>query len=84
VPEITFDVVGAANTSSDYASAVMEGAAGIPNVKTHGRVLHAHMVQYYRSCRALCCTSAYEGFPNTFVEAWSLACPWSRASIPTA
>ena len=74
-PEITFDIVGASNTDSDYASALKKKAAGVLNVKMHGRVPHAEMAKYYQRCHILCCTSAYEGFPNTFMEAWSLGIP---------
>jgi glycosyltransferase involved in cell wall biosynthesis len=74
-PEIHFDVVGASNTDSEYASLLTQRAAGIPNVKMHGRVSHAEMVQHYQRCQVLCCTSAYEGFPNTFLEAWALGVP---------
>ncbi len=74
-PEITFDVVGAANHDSEYASILTKRAAAVPNVQMHGRVLHAKIADYYRRCRVLCCTSAYEGFPNTFLEAWSCGIP---------
>ena len=74
-PEITFDVVGAANRDSEYASALARRAAGIANVNMHGRVPHARIANYYRRCSVLCCTSAYEGFPNTFLEAWSCGIP---------
>jgi len=74
-PEMTFDVVGAANSKSEYASALMQRAAAIPNVTMHGRVPHAEIAKYYRQSRVLCCTSAYEGFPNTFLEAWSCGVP---------
>lgn len=74
-PEITFDVVGASNANSDYASALTKRAAGILNVKMYGRIPHAEIAKYYRHCHVLCCTSAYEGFPNTFLEAWSLGIP---------
>ena len=74
-PEITFDIVGASNTDSVYASALMKRAAGIRNVNMHGLVLHGEIASYYRRCRILCCTSAYEGFPNTFLEAWSCGIP---------
>jgi len=74
-PEITFDVVGASNANSDYASALTKRAARILNVKMHGRIPHAEIAKHYYRSRALCCTSAYEGFPNTFLEAWSLGIP---------
>lgn len=74
-PEITFEVVGGANADSDYASPLIRRAAGIANIHMHGWVPHSEIIQYYQRCHVLCCTSAYEGFPNTFLEAWSLGVP---------
>jgi len=74
-PQITFYVIGASNTDSGYASSLTRRAAGMHNVKMHGRILHANMASYFQHCRILCCTSTYEGFPNTFLEAWSLGIP---------
>lgn len=74
-PEIAFDVVGAANTESDYASSLAGRAAAIANVEMHGRIPHSEMTSYYQRCSVLCCTSGYEGFPNTFLEAWALGIP---------
>ena len=72
---VIFDVLGASNTDSNYASVLTKRAADMQNVKMHGRVPHAEIAKYYRSSSVLCCTSAYEGFPNTFLEAWSLGLP---------
>ena len=74
-PNITFDVVGLANSDSEYSCSLIKRSAGIPNIKIHGRVPHSRMFSYYRCSRLLCCTSAYEGFPNTFLEAWSCGIP---------
>ncbi len=74
-PQMTFDVAGAANTETEYASALRRRADGIPNVAMHGRVARREMLRLYGRAVALCCTSAYEGFPNTFLEAWSRGLP---------
>ncbi len=74
-PEIQFDVAGTPNTYATYAQALIKRAAKLSNVKMHGRIPHAEMKKVYCCCKVLCCTSEYEGFPNTFVEAWSLGIP---------
>jgi glycosyltransferase involved in cell wall biosynthesis len=74
-PEMKFEVVGAANTDSDYASVLTKLATGLSNVNMYGRVRHAEIAEYYLRSSILCCTSAYEGFPNTFLEAWSCGIP---------
>lgn len=74
-PEFTFDVLGAANDRSEYEAALKRRASGIPHVIMHGRVPHSEMGPFYRRAAVLCCTSSIEGFPNTFLEAWSCAVP---------
>jgi len=74
-PGLRFDVVGGANHKSDYAEALAERAASLPNVCAHGRVGDDVLARIYREAHILCCTSVYEGFPNTFLEAWSVGVP---------
>lgn len=71
----TFDIVGAPNRGSKYGEALARRAAGLANVKLHGRVPYNRMAEFYLRATALCCTSSYEGFPNTFLEAWSVGLP---------
>lgn len=74
-PQWHFDVVGAANAPTPYARKLTDRAARLPNVTCHGRVAHERLGSFYRSAAVLCCTSACEGFPNTFLEAWSHGLP---------
>jgi len=74
-PEVSFEVVGAAGSDTQYALRLIECAAEISNVKMYGYVPHTEMAKYYQRCHILCCTSPYEGFPNTFLEAWSMGIP---------
>lgn len=73
--DILFDVVGAPNEPSGYSSSLIKRAASVRNVRMCGRVRYAEMVDCYRRSDILCSTSAYEGFPNTFLEAWGLGIP---------
>jgi len=74
-PDILFEVVGLPRIHSTYGSSLMKRAAGIHNVKMHGYVPYQEMSRFYQPCSILCCTSAYEGFPNTFLEAWAIGMP---------
>ena len=73
-PDLTFDVVGPPE-HAEYASPLLERANSLTNVVVRGAVPRERMGDIYRQACVLCCTSAYEGFPNTFVEAWSWGTP---------
>ena len=53
----------------------MAMAASVPNVKVHGRLGRPELNKLFQTCTLLCCTSKLEGFPTTFLEAWSSGMP---------
>jgi glycosyltransferase involved in cell wall biosynthesis len=69
-PDVTFDLVGDAHEQTPHVLALKQRARSLPNVELHGYVRSDQTVSYYRRAALLCCTSAFEGFPNTFLEAW--------------
>lgn len=75
LPQYVFDVAGAANACTDYARTLQQRAESIQNVILHGRVTDHDLSTLYHRARLLCCTSVFEGFPNTFLEAWSIGLP---------
>ena len=50
-------------------------AQNCANLVLHGWVPYAEIAECYRHASALVCTSVSEGFPNTFLEAWSHGLP---------
>lgn len=77
LPDVMFEVGGAATSKvgEEYAQPILAAAASLPNVTLHGRIAREDMPSYYSKLHLFCCTSAYEGFPNTFLEAWSHGLP---------
>ena len=75
IPHVHFDIVGGPDQDLAYAETVLEKARKRPNITVHGKVERDRMDYYYRNASALCCTSYYEGFPNTFLEAWNNGLP---------
>ena len=77
LPEVIFEVGGAATNKedNDYAEPILAAAASLPNIIVHGRIAREDMPVFYNKLHLFCCTSAYEGFPNTFLEAWSHGLP---------
>jgi glycosyltransferase involved in cell wall biosynthesis len=41
----------------------------------HGAVIREKVPDLYKKAACLCSTSDHEGFPNTFLEAWSYGIP---------
>ncbi len=75
LPDVLFEVAGGERIETDYGRQLRSQAGQSPNVRLHGMLSRDEMVGFYRRVDCLCCTSVYEGFPNTFLEAWSCGLP---------
>ena len=75
LPQFTFEVAGGADGGDPKVAAAITRAATIPNVRMLGKLARDKMAELYRNAAILCCTSSTEGFPNTFLEAWSNGIP---------
>jgi glycosyltransferase involved in cell wall biosynthesis len=53
----------------------LEQAKNFPNVIMHGRLGPHELNALYAGSKLLCNTSLFEGFPTTFLEAWSHGIP---------
>jgi len=73
-PAVGFDLVGPPDATF-YTREVLETLRTIPNVKVRGTVSRLDVPSLYREAACLVCTSRDEGFPNTFLEAWSHGLP---------
>ena len=75
MPTTTFRIVAPTNERDPYERDVRARAETIANIQWLGRVERHRMGDVYEDADCLCCTSQYEGFPNTFLEAWSYGIP---------
>jgi glycosyltransferase involved in cell wall biosynthesis len=73
-PTLEFDIVGPWSVDN-HIQTIKQAAQQISNLKIHGAVSRNLVSNFYKSASLLCCTSDYEGFPNTFLEAWSYGLP---------
>lgn len=73
-PNIGFDIVGPAE-NKPYAEPILQRARALKNVVWHGYKSRHQVAQLYQKAACLVSTSAREGFPNTFLEAWSCGVP---------
>ena len=75
LPGITFNLVGGIDQDPVYAEAMLARARSQSNMRVHGKLDRGAVLAQIRSSHILCCTSDYEGFPNTFLEAWAHGMP---------
>lgn len=69
-----FQIIGGGGRGDDTLN--MERLCqGVPNLHLQGYIPHDCIGQFYAAADALVCTSETEGFPNTFLEAWSRGVP---------
>jgi glycosyltransferase involved in cell wall biosynthesis len=73
-PELSFDLVGPFGDGA-HARAALARARGLSNVTVHGALGREPLGRMYARALCLVSTSDYEGFPNTFLEAWSHGLP---------
>lgn len=73
-PGLEFDLVGP-DGGDPYSRDIFKRAACYPNLRVHGGVPREDVPLFYRNAACLCSTSDAEGFPNTFLEAWSYGVP---------
>jgi len=75
-PEHSFWMIGGSSSHNpEYYDEIKESAKMINNLIFIGYVPHDQIHQYYEKSHLLVNTSANEGFPNTFLEAWGNANP---------
>lgn len=86
MPGRRFVMIGGADPgrkAEEYYRGIAEAAAAIPNVDFKGFLPFAEAERWFDGARVLVNTSLYEGFPNTFLQAWSRGLP-TVAFIDTA
>jgi glycosyltransferase involved in cell wall biosynthesis len=75
MPQYRFKMVGGVPHNSDYLRRLRESAHDVPNLELTGFVPYADVEEHFDGVALLVSTSSGEGFPNTFLQAWSRGIP---------
>jgi len=82
LPNINFLIVGPVDEEDEYCATILERAKRLANLQFYGAATRGQLTEIYSRTSILCCTSHYEGFPNTFLEAWSHGIPIVSTADP--
>ena len=74
MPEYSFTVIMVPAVAETYRRCT-EIARTLPNVTLVGRIPYHEVEQYYANAKLLISTSAFEGFPNSFLQAAKYGVP---------
>jgi len=78
LPSVRFVMIGGPDPGrreAEYMRSVVEMAAAVPNIEVRGFVPFVEAERAFDGARVVINTSLYEGFPNTFLQAWSRGVP---------
>lgn len=84
LPRVRFVVCGGVSmhrTPSGYGDQIVAGLRALPNVAFLGQVSPQRAQDILARAAVLLCTSDEEGFPNTFLEAWSHGTPVASVAV---
>jgi glycosyltransferase involved in cell wall biosynthesis len=81
-PEYRFRVVG--DGDPDYVKAIRQRASDLVNIEFAGFVPYTRVEPQFDGIAAFISTSDFEGFPNTFLQAWSRGVPTVSLFDPEA
>jgi len=73
-PQLSFDMAGPVYDDA-FSAEAYKRALQTPNVTVHGPVSRQRVTDLCRAASCFLSTSEHEGFPNTFLEAWSHGLP---------
>jgi len=74
MPDCRFAIVGGVN-EQDYYDLIEKKASALPNIDFLGAQPFDEVNNLLRQSKFLVCTSEFEGFPNTFLQAWANKVP---------
>lgn len=76
LPALRCDMAGGAHHSEAHIYADAEaGARALPNLRFHGQVKFGATRELFANARLFINTSSFEGFPNTYLQAWANGVP---------
>lgn len=75
LPEYAFAMAGRDCGDGDYYETMKSKADTVSNIRFYGGISFASANELVSSAKLLLCTSTFEGFPNTFLQAWSNGIP---------
>ena len=76
LPALRFHMIGGTQPGEQALfERIRNAAAGLPNLRFHGAVPYQQMDDKYGRARLFVNTSASEGFPNSFLQAWIRGTP---------
>lgn len=74
-PQEKFIMIGGSAYNSKYYDNIKNTAESIPNLDFKGFIPFEETEQYFDGAKFFVNTSKYEGFPNTFLQAWCRGIP---------
>lgn len=75
LPGLRFKLIGGPGAGAAHFDALRARAAALPNVEMTGFVPHVDVEAHFDDAAIFVNTSISEGFPNTFLQAWSRGIP---------
>jgi len=81
LPHRRFRMVGPLSGDDAFQQRMRGLIDGTPNLTWEGPLPRARMPEAYARARVLLNTSDYEGFPNTFTEAWACGVPVASLNV---